>query len=139
MNTAAIDLATDAMAHELLARGEPIHFVARGQSMWPHIQDGETVCIEPISSPINVGDVVLIPHPGFGRLHRVIEVSSEDRVRIRGDALISADGWFETNELAGRLRGIIRNGEEKTPADGRKTVLVSTVLGYARRIVSLLK
>ena len=139
MTSTAIDMAADDMAHELLARGESIQFIARGHSMWPHVLDGDTVCVAPIDTPLKMGDVVLIPHPGLGRLHRVVELSSSGWVRVRGDALILSDGWFAPHELAGCLQTITRNGRKINAANGRFTVIFSTILGYARRVVSLLK
>ena len=129
----------DSMAHELLLRGESIRFIARGRSMWPYVLDGDTVCVEPIEQQPRLGDVVLIPHPGLGRLHRIVYVSSDGRVQIRGDALVSSDGWFEPEELGGRLSFIIRNGRRIEPSIGMKTVVFARVLAYARRVVSLLR
>ena len=139
MNTALLEQAGDEMAHELLARGESIRFIARGRSMWPFVLDGDHVVVEPIAAGLAVGDVVLLPHPGLGRLHRVTAISSDGHVRVRGDALVQSDGWFPSEILAGRLVAIERNGRDRPVRSGSAVVALSTVLGLARRAVSLLK
>ena len=63
---------TASLSNELLARGQAVQFVARGQSMWPFIMDGDTVRVEPLVHPPRIGDVVLLERTETGPLHRIV-------------------------------------------------------------------
>ena len=91
------------MARQQLVRGYPFRFFAGGRSMWPLIRSGSEVEVIPCAyDDIRRGDVVLIAPEERLILHRVVETASE-RVRIQGDARVSADGWFSRSEVLGRL------------------------------------
>src|SRR5579859_2016468 len=80
------------LAGELLARGRAIRFQARGQSMWPVIEDGEVLHIE-CADPrqLKRGDVVLFKQEGEFKAHRIIRKQGR-RFITRGDAAMDMDG-----------------------------------------------
>ena len=127
------------MTQELLERGQVIHFCARGQSMWPYIQDGDQVFVGPARMPLRVGDVVFVPNAEFGQLHRVVAGPIEGRVKLRGDALVKSDGWIPSDRVAGALVAQRRRGREIALRTGRATVRVATVLGRLRRLASRIR
>ena len=130
-----IDLAVTSMAHELLSRGEPLKFTARGQSMWPYLLDGDVVEIVPRKAPVSIGDIVFVPNVEFGQVHRVIDVDHSGRVLVRGDALYEPDGWFDLEQISGVLGSVLRRGRSVRVRRSRYAVQVATILGAARRLV----
>ena len=130
-----IDQAITSIAHELLSRGEALRFIARGQSMWPFVLDGDVVEILPRRKPVTVGDIVFVPNVEFGHVHRVIALDTEGRALVRGDALYEPDGWFSQNEISGVLGSVSRRGRSIRVRRGRRAVKIATVLGAARRVV----
>lgn len=95
----SFETVTKAMALELLARGLPFQFIARGASMRPFVRDGDVLIVAPEAERAQVGDLVFIPQGSF-TIHRVIARIGE-RVWVKGDALPRADGVFLRSELLG--------------------------------------
>lgn len=122
-SAAAVDL-----VRELLARGQSVRFVARGQSMWPAILDGDRLTLAPRggavragtgkAEPVRLGAVVFLPTADFGVAHRVVA-----RVGpwccLKGDAAVAIDGWFRAERLVARVVAVER--------DGRAVVMRETV------------
>ena len=127
--------ALDSMAHELLTRGEGFTFIARGQSMWPHILDGDVIELQPKLGQVRIGDVVFIPTGDFGVLHRVIAVAGDGKVLTRGDALREPDGWSMPEQITGVLKRVRRHGNAVNVPGGRTALHIANVLGRLRRIV----
>ena len=130
---------TASLSNELLAKGESIQFVARGQSMWPFIIDGDTVLLEPLVHQPCVGDVVLLKKTETGPLHRVVAGPHQGRFLVWGDALPRPDGWVRADEMLGRLVRRQRDGVDKTVYGGFQAVLMARVLGTSRRFISKIK
>ena len=67
---------------EALARGESVRLRVKGCSMLPWLRDGEVVRIDPLTCPLQKGDVALVrrdeSHPG---LHRVIDLRGSGEAR----------------------------------------------------------
>jgi hypothetical protein len=101
--------AVDEMARELLARGLPVTFVARGASMWPFVRDGDRLTVAPLAGAPRLGDVVLVGGEGFGVVHRVVRVAG-GRVLTKGDALPRSDGWAPLGRVLGRVVAVERRG-----------------------------
>lgn len=101
-------MSAEALALELLERGETIHFTARGQSMKPFVRDGDQVRVDPNERP-RVGDLVLLRQGDFGVVHRVVARLGA-RLLIKGDNLPRADGWFARTDLLGVVTAIQREG-----------------------------
>lgn len=117
--------AVDAMARELLGRGEPIRFVARGASMRPFVRDGDRVTVGPLDGPPRPGDVVLVAAgPALGLVHRVLWRARDGRVYTKGDALPRGDGWHPPTAVLGRVTAVERGGRP-VPLRRRRALLAS--------------
>ena len=91
------------MLSDALRRGEAVEITSFGFSMWPRIQNGSMVHIEPCSgSDATRGDVVLFEGRGRLVLHRVLRERAS-QVFIKGDACFDADGWVERKLILGRI------------------------------------
>jgi len=123
------------LALELLERGLSARLIARGQSMWPFILDGDVIHLSPIVGAPTLGDVVLIPGGDFGRLHRIVSGPRDNTYCVRGDALPNIDGWFRPDELLGQVVNIHRRGRRIPMISGRFSVGVSSILSRARSLM----
>lgn len=90
------------MAGAVLREGAQLSFRAGGRSMSPFIRDNETVIVEPPSSSLRIGDVIL-----FGSseqhltLHRIVRKTADGYV-TRGDSTCHEDGTVHHNAVLGR-------------------------------------
>jgi signal peptidase I len=125
-----------AMLRDALRRGDAIDMTASGFSMWPRIQDGSLVHVEPCSgADVDLGDVVLFEEPRRLVLHRVLR-ATESHVFTKGDACFQPDGWVAREQVLGRI--------PRRPGDSvmaRVSPYLSRPLGFAsilaRRISGL--
>jgi len=92
------------LAREHLAAGRPLTLDAQGHSMWPLIQHGDRVVVQPLASfnPVTRGDIVLIVLAGRLVLHRVIAVSSFG-ITTKGDAVARPDPRVDRASVLGVL------------------------------------
>lgn len=134
-------MSAEALALDLLARGERVRFVARGDSMKPFVRDGDQVEVDPRPRP-RVGDLVLLRAVDFGVVHRVIG-KARGRLLIKGDNLPRADGWFGEDAVLGVVIAVRRGGR---PVPTRRVVAVgwSAAMGlkrtrWARRLLGVLR
>jgi hypothetical protein len=128
---AELDRAVDEMARDLLARGEPVTFTARGASMRPFVRDGDRVTVSP-AARARVGDLVLVgAGDSLGVVHRVLW-ARDGRYLTKGDALPAVDGW--TSHILGVVTRVERAG--RPVRVGRWLPLgVSIAGGVARRLI----
>lgn len=96
--TAAFSL----LARDLIARGKGFRFCARGRSMWPTIQDGDILYVEPIRKAPRRGDIVLFFREGEFKAHRIIG-RADDNFVTRGDAGMEIDGVVRRQEIVGKV------------------------------------
>ena len=101
------------LMREVLARGIPFRFRARGWSMTPFIRDGDVVRVAPLrrSAPA-LGEVVAFIHPDAGEVivHRVIGRRGASCL-IQGDnAPSGADGFVPGENILGRVTRVEREG-----------------------------
>lgn len=124
---------------EHLRAGRPVTVRARGASMRPSLRDGDVITLTPRVHPRR-GDVACAVRAGSLRLHRVVATEGE-RVLLRGDALLTDDGWFEPTEVYGVVRDIRRGGKPVAALFFRGAL--PAVLGHflytLRRAVALLR
>lgn len=91
---------------DLLGRGIPVRFQARGDSMHPTIRCGQHLCVEPVSpDALSRGDVVLARLPRGLTAHRVVRIDGS-RITTRGDNCSSTDPVFKITDVIGRVVGI---------------------------------
>ena len=93
------------VATELLRQGHAVRFRAHGWSMFPAIRDGEMVTVAPVSTaPVQIGDVVLVPHGRGVLAHRVVAMSRAGgrvMLTVRGDASCSCDPPVAIDQVLG--------------------------------------
>lgn len=94
--------AFELFARDLIGSGTSFRFCARGQSMWPTIQDGDTIHVEPISRAPCIGDIVLFLRTGHFTAHRIVRRRG-DKYVTRGDASLEIDGVVQQQELIGTV------------------------------------
>jgi hypothetical protein len=101
------------LMREVLARGLPFRFRARGWSMTPFIRDGDVITISPFRNRVpGVGEVVAFIRPAAGNVvvHRVVARHGTASL-IQGDSASGyADGIIPAENLVGRVTRVERNG-----------------------------
>ncbi|HWH56707.1 MAG TPA: S26 family signal peptidase, partial [Terriglobales bacterium] len=90
------------LARELIAHGKGFRFCARGRSMWPTIQDGDILHVEPFTKSPKRGDIVLFFREGKFGAHRIIGGADNNYV-TRGDAGMEIDGVVRREEMIGKV------------------------------------
>src|SRR5690242_20501702 len=90
------------LARELIANGKGFRFCARGQSMWPTIQDGDILHVEPIRKSPRIADIVLFVKDGEFKAHRIVGRRGRYFV-TRGDTGMEIDGIVRREEIVGRV------------------------------------
>ena len=90
------------LAAELLRNRLAFRFQARGRSMFPVIQDGEILHVQPASSRLKVGDIVLFREGAKFKAHRIIR-KQKDHFITRGDAGIKADAAIQKGQIVGKI------------------------------------
>lgn len=117
---------------DLLARGVPVRFRARGDSMHPTIRCGEHLRVVPVeAAAIAVGDVVLARHQRGLTAHRVVRISGR-RITTRGDNCSQDDPAFTVADLVGRVDAAERDGSSRT-VHSRK---FRQARGWVRRVLT---
>ena len=109
--------------------GLPIRFQARGGSMRPFIQDGDTITVSPLPRPApRFGDVVAFLHPVSGQVivHRVNRREG-GRFWTQGDSVGEGEGPMEGSHLLGGVSHIERGGRPRRLGLGPERVLIAAV------------
>lgn len=83
-----------------LLAGETVQFRPRGNSMSGKIESGQLCTVEPISSAIKVGDIVLCKVGGSQYLHLIKAIQGE-RFQI-GNNRGGINGWITAGSIFGR-------------------------------------
>ncbi|HWW60725.1 MAG TPA: S24/S26 family peptidase, partial [Thermoanaerobaculia bacterium] len=95
-----------------------VRFRATGDSMWPLIQSGDYLLVEPAAaSNIARGDVVLARLDRGLTAHRVIEVRRDGaslRITTRGDNAPQNDAPFTESAILGRVTHAERDGHQSS-------------------------
>jgi hypothetical protein len=92
-----------ALAAELLRSGRAVEIVVGGESMWPLLQSGWRVRIEP--APARVGDLVAVERDGHLVVHRLVKLEGE-RATLRGDNTGRDDPPARTSDLLGVVTAV---------------------------------
>ena len=100
------------LLQDVLKKGLPFTFRARGFSMSPFIKDGDDLTLFPLNgiSP-GLGDVVAFIHKGSGVpfIHRVVG-KKEDTYLLKGDNAKETDGFISASDILGSVRMVERRG-----------------------------
>ena len=100
------------LLQDVLRKGMPFTFRARGFSMSPFIKDGDDVTIFPLNgvSP-GLGNVVAFIHKGNGMpfIHRVVGKKGNTYL-LKGDNSTETDGYLSESDILGCVRMVERKG-----------------------------
>ncbi len=130
------------LMREVLAKGKPFRFKARGLSMSPFIKDGDVLTVTPLATAPRTGDVAAFLHPATGRLvvHRLVRKRA-GRYQFKGDNADEVECGLPIQRILGLVTSIERKGREVSlpPRAGRavaglsRTGLLRKAVGAARR------
>lgn len=112
---------------DVLSKGSPFRFRARGSSMSPFIKDGDVVTVSPLhNSNPTIGDVVAFVSPGSDGLliHRIVSKSG-DHFLIMGDNIPKMGDRVPKNKLLGRILRVERNDRDVSFGLGPERVLIA--------------
>ena len=104
------------MAAQVLGQGSPFCFVARGDSMWPFVREGDLLTVLPLGdAPLRPGDVILYRCEGGALLaHRIIGRSRREGVwLVRGDASRGEVERVRPDEVLGRVVSLEAEGRTR--------------------------
>ncbi len=95
----------DALAQEVPARGFCLRMKGRGQSMYPLIQNGDILLIEPKSTDeFKIGDIIFYRRPsGTYVVHRLIKKNGSATLQSKGDNLPYYDAPVTVGEVLGKV------------------------------------
>jgi signal peptidase I len=103
------------LSSDILQHGKSLRFKARGMSMRPLVQDGDTLVVQPVEArQIRAGDVVLCSiQEDCVVVHRVLRRLPEAdgfTFLVQGDQAAQPDGWIPQAQVYGRVAAIERAG-----------------------------
>jgi len=100
------------LLQDVLRKGVPFTFRAKGSSMSPFIKDGDDLTLFPLNgiSP-GLGDVVAFIHKGNGMpfVHRVVGEKGNTYL-LKGDNATETDGLISESDILGCVRMVERRG-----------------------------
>jgi len=115
------------LLQDLIRKGIPARFTAKGVSMSPFIKDGDVITVTPLEgAPPGFGDVVAFFHPGTRKLavHRVVGKEG-DFYFLRGDNSSVADGLIPRNSILGKVARVERKGKKISWGLGPERFLIA--------------
>ncbi|MBP7706958.1 MAG: S24/S26 family peptidase [Candidatus Aminicenantes bacterium] len=127
------------LMRDVLGRGKPFRFEARGSSMYPAVRDGDVVTVAPLADDgPRTGDVVAFVHAATGgvRLHRVVGTAA-GRYLVKGDNALASDGALDREALLGLVVGVERGGRAlriAPPLLAAATARLSRCPGFTRLV-----
>jgi hypothetical protein len=117
------------LMRQVLSRGKSFRFHARGGSMAPFIQDGDTICIIPLGrGGPGLGEVAAFLQPQTGRLlvHRVVSKHGQT-YQIQGDNINGNPDLVLLENLLGRVAHVERKGRQVRLGLGLERYLLALV------------
>jgi len=72
-----------------------------GDCMEPIINDGDIIRIEYVNDSLKIGDIVLIKHCGYFKIHRIIDIK-DNRYITKGDNMPYSDGAINFDDVYGK-------------------------------------
>jgi signal peptidase I len=115
------------LMRQVLSRGSPFRFHARGMSMAPFIQDGEAIFVAPLrQNQPGLGDVMAFIHPQTGRLvvHRVVGKHGRAYL-MRGDNANGDPDEVSLEYLLGKVTQVERKGRQVRLGLGPERYLIA--------------
>jgi hypothetical protein len=111
--TDGTSLYSDIMTQEVLSQGFNVQVKGRGMSMYPLVQTGDTLRIEPASATeLNIGDIVFYRLPiGTYVIHRLIKKNGNATLITKGDNQPHYDTPISIDDVLGRVVQIEGGGK----------------------------
>jgi hypothetical protein len=134
--------ALSALLGDVLARGVPFRFEARGYSMLPFIHDGDVVTVSPLRGRrVRYGEVVAYSGPGRGLIVHRIVARRAGRYAIRADNSPGAHDVVAASALFGVVTLVERHGRRVRLGLGPERALVAGLvrLGLLQPLVVALR
>lgn len=117
---------------DVLNKGMPFRFKARGTSMSPFIKDGDvlTICPERRNF-IGKGDIVAYHHQRLNKIviHRIVEKKNSFYM-LKGDNTTGINNLVYEKDILGRVSGIERNGKKVHFGLGPERFLISLLTRF---------
>lgn len=95
-----------ALVEERIAEGQPVTITLRGTSMQPTLCTGDTLLLEPVTLPLEPGDIVLFRYRGRHLLHRIVAMT-DGRIALRGDNCENCEEC-ELSDVVARMRKVVK-------------------------------
>jgi hypothetical protein len=136
------------LLRQVLAKGKPFRFTAKGHSMIPFIWEGDVICIVPLrGGRISLGSVVAFVHPQHERLtvHRVVARQGEAYWIQADNSIGVADGLVSGDQILGQVTRVERHGRRVRYGLGLERYAIALLsrngllLPVYRRLMWLLK
>lgn len=102
------------ISKSLLGAGKSIRFNAVGDSMYPFIQNGDLIVVEPAQlRSLKIGDIIYYQDvEDHALLHRIIHkrcLAGRLEFQIQADNALKPGGWVSSDRILGRLTKFHRN------------------------------
>ena len=114
-----------------VARGEELRLTVTSGSMAPLLRPGDSVLVEPITTELKLGEIVVLRHNNEWITHRVLRIEAQ-RCQTYGDNARSVDEPITLDAVVGRVVAIERAGRTLDLRQGRWPV-VNRALSWAGR------
>ena len=110
-----------AEVERLLARGESVTMLVRGDSMRPLLRNGrDTVVVAPRGeAPLRVLDIVLFRYRGRHVLHRIVRIEG-DRLTLAGDGNYRLRERCTSDDIVARMVCAVRPSGRIVECDSRR-------------------
>jgi hypothetical protein len=134
--------ALSALLTDVLARGVPFRFAARGFSMFPFIRDGDTVTISPLRGRrARFGEVVVFAGPTGGPVVHRVTARRPGSYEIRGDCSSGHDDVVPAASVLGAVTRVERRGRRVRLGLGPERALAGGLsrLGLLQPLVAALR
>lgn len=106
---------------DVLGKGLPFRFKAKGFSMSPFLKDGDVLTVSPLGGRRpKLGDIIAFRHPetGLVAVHRIVRAPSGGTMLLKGDNSPDADGPIPAGTALGIVTGVERSGRRVRPGPG---------------------
>ncbi len=140
--------ALGALLSDVIGKGVPFRFRAKGFSMSPFVKDGDILTVSPLAGrEPRMGDVIAFRHPETGRVavHRVVGKRAGTMI-LKGDNSPEGDGPLPSGTALGIVTTVERAGQRVRLGLGpsgaavagiSRAGLLTPFLGWVRRTVRI--
>lgn len=133
----------------LVAEGNSVSLMAKGNSMLPFIRDGKDSIVFTKADSYKVGDLLLCEvAPSRYVMHRLVRIAPDGRLILMGDGNLKGTESTTMDKVMAKASFILRNGRRPIDLEGNGFRILSyiwkllkpfrrIILGLRRRILRL--